>query len=200
MTSGVAILFPPDPLERLNSYAIWSQTQDGREWLATPRPGLDHCVAAANKFQPEAANSALIAAVTSGSRSLTAVQLTYLDPDTGAKAKTRIPKQTFGRLGNGAVKLGASDKYGRLGLAEGIETALSATQITSIPWATLGVARLGKIALPDVKTLSVFADNGAVDEALRAAKTYKATGYKVFLSYPADFERKDFNDLLRQRQ
>jgi hypothetical protein len=47
-----------------------------------------------------------------------------------------------------------------LGLAEGIETALSAMQLTGVPvWASLGGARLHRVELPpEVKEVHVFLD------------------------------------------
>ena len=104
------------------------------------------------KFLPRAharwAVPALIAAIEGIDGRLTAVVCTYLDPDTGRKADVRAPRKVFGRLRSGAVRLHMPDGNGRLGLAEGIETALSAFELTGIPcWAVIGV-RLGRIALP----------------------------------------------------
>jgi hypothetical protein len=55
---------------------------------------------------------------------------------------------TRGWLGRGAVQLNPPCD-GELGLAEGVESALSATQLHGIPcWATLGAPRLSAIDLP----------------------------------------------------
>jgi putative DNA primase/helicase len=67
---------------------------------------------------------------------------------------------THGWKGSGAVRLGQPTN-GELGLAEGLETALSATQLTGKPcWATLGADQLPKVAIPDgVRKVVIFADN-----------------------------------------
>jgi putative DNA primase/helicase len=68
------------------------------------------------------------------------------------------PNITFGALERGAVRLAAAGKI--LGIAEGVESGLSAQQLFNVPcWATLG-CRLASIAIPIcVKELHVFADN-----------------------------------------
>lgn len=144
---------------------------------------------------------ALIAAVQGLDGRVTAVQCTYLNPDTGAKADVRAPRKIFGRMHNGAVRLHMPDRSGLLGLAEGVETALSVFELTGIPcWATLGAHRLARIALPpDVREVHIFRDNDLAGEsaATAAANLYLAEGYKVFLSHPGNAKHKDMNDLLR---
>ncbi|MFX5964691.1 toprim domain-containing protein, partial [Acinetobacter baumannii] len=65
-------------------------------------------------------------------------------------------------LGTGAVRL-AFPRGGRLGLAEGIETALSAIELFGVPcWATLGNERFGLVTIPEsVRELHLFVDNDA---------------------------------------
>ena len=78
-----------------------------------------------------------------------AVHRTFLDPAEARLADFERPKRALGSLQNGAVRLTAP-RDGRLGLAEGIETALSAMQIFRVPcWATLGNERFGKPSNPD---------------------------------------------------
>ena len=112
--------------------------------------------------------------------------------------QTKGPNQhgrTHGWLSNGAVQLTPCGS--ELGLAEGIETALSATQIHGIPcWAVLGAVRLEKIGLPGkIKRLHLFADN---DEPGRAAAERAITRYsnhvKIKVWMPP--EGLDFNDVL----
>ena len=71
-------------------------------------------------------------------------------------------------MGAGAVQLAWPDDV--LGIAEGIETALSAAQLFGIPtWACLGASRMATVKIPDsVKTVRIFADN---DEAGRRPPT-----------------------------
>jgi hypothetical protein len=59
----------------------------------------------------------------------------------GAKAAVSVPRRTVGSLYDGAVRLAAATNM--LGLAEGVETALAAWQLSRIPcWACLGASRM----------------------------------------------------------
>ncbi len=80
---------------------------------------------------------ALVAGVTNGDGKFIAVHRTYLKLDGSGKAAVSAPKMALGSLQDGAVRLGRAGKV--LGLAEGIETALSAQQLFELPvWAVLG--------------------------------------------------------------
>lgn len=132
-----------------------------------------------------------------------AMQRTWLMRDGKAKAPVQPNKMTLGPMAGGAVRLFAADE--RLGLAEGIETALSAAQLYSIPvWACLSANRLAKIELPQtLRVLMIFADNGEVGrrEAWAAAESYEQRGLHVEIITPdahfADRAPGDFNDVLR---
>jgi hypothetical protein len=91
---------------------------------------------------------------------LVAVQRTFLDLEPPRLALMPGPRRGLGRLGQGAVRL-RMPAGGTLGLAEGIETALSASQLSGLAcWATLGSARFGRLAIPDgVERLILFLDN-----------------------------------------
>lgn len=130
-----------------------------------------------------------------------AVQLTYLDPESCDKADVRLQRQTFGMMGNSAVRLSAPrDRF--LGLAEGVETALSVMQLFNVPcWACLSAARLGKIKIPKgVRTVCIFADNDepGLDAARKAVRVYRSWGYSVEVRYPKQHGY-DFNDVLLKR-
>jgi hypothetical protein len=109
---------------------------------------------------------------------------------------------SYGWLGYGAVRL-AEPVDGELGLAEGVETALSATQLTGVPcWATLGARRLDAVALPPgLGRIHLFGDN---DDAGRAAVERATARYcdverhKVRRWWPPS-RHKDFNDVIRHR-
>ena len=115
---------------------------------------------------------AMIAAVRTDAH-LMAIHRTFLRPNGYAKADIFKPKRAIGSMGTGAVRLFAPDN-GVLGLAEGIESALSATQLSGIPaWATLGNERFGIVTIPEsVKTLYLFVDHDAGGN-LAAAKAHK---------------------------
>ena len=133
-----------------------------------------------------------------------AVQRTFLDPKEPKKAPVTKPKLSKGGMGTGAVRLRPAGQM--LGLAEGIETALSARQLYSIPvWATLSAMRLSKIEMPDgVEQITIFADTGEVGrkEAFKAAEIYEHKGYAAEVIFPgAHFqgENNDFNSILQAR-
>lgn len=143
---------------------------------------------------------ALIAALQDSGGNITAVQRIFLDPATGKKAEpAKEAKRTKGPMHDGAVRLG---KPGRiLGIAEGVETALSASQIYSLPvWAALG-ARMKAIKLPaEVEEVMIFRDNGAagLDMAVAAAELWEDQGRRVMIEAPPA-ELGDWNDVLKAR-
>lgn len=138
---------------------------------------------------------ALCAALLSPDHAVSGVQLTLLHDGGHGKANIINPRRTFGSLGHGAVRLGAAGEV--LGLAEGIETALSATTMTQIPvWACLGAARMASVAIPHcVRELHVFGD---ADDPGRAAAERVAAGrhhFAVVKTFPPS-GCKDWNDAL----
>jgi len=106
-------------------------------------------------YVPRISFPGLIAAVQRPDRQIIACQVTWLDP--GGKAKVSTPRKTIGRLGSGAVRLGPAGDA--LGVAEGVESALSAMQVFGVQaWASLGAHRIHKIVIPNgVRDLLVFA-------------------------------------------
>ncbi|MEM8633659.1 MAG: toprim domain-containing protein [Pseudomonadota bacterium] len=104
---------------------------------------------------------AMIASV-SLDEGLVAIHRTFLSKSGGAKAAFKNPKRALGSLGAAAVRLFAPAD-GRLGLAEGIESAMSAYALTGIPtWATLGNERFGLVSIPEsVTELHLFVDHDA---------------------------------------
>ena len=123
-----------------------------------------------------------------------AVQTTFLTRH-GTKAPVASPRITTGMLGAGAVRFAKPDDV--LGLAEGIETALSAQQLTGIPtWACLGATRMHRVVIPEhIRELHLFGDNDDAgrDAVNRAA--YQNRERRVVLRFPPD-TCNDWNDLL----
>lgn len=92
-----------------------------------------------------------------------AIHRTFLSGN--AKADFDKPKRALGALGEAAVRLFAPAS-GKLGLAEGIESAMSAYALAGIPtWATLGNERFGLVSVPEsVTELHLFVDHDAGGE------------------------------------
>jgi putative DNA primase/helicase len=143
---------------------------------------------------------ALIAAVSGNDRRILAVQVTWLDPATAGKANVKPHRRTFGAMDRGAVRLGMAGDT--LGLAEGVETALAACELTGIvTWATLGAARLDRVQIPDgVQWLHIFGDADPAGWATaEAAADRLGRRHQVRLHWPPD-THKDFNDALKAKQ
>lgn len=140
---------------------------------------------------------AMLAAVTTDI-GVVAVHRTFLDVASGTLAGFERPKRALGSLGCGAVRL-APPVQGRLGLAEGIESALSAMQLFGIPcWATLGNERFGLVSVPEsVRELYLFIDNdaGGTLAEERARKAYAAPDRVIHSRAPAS-PGFDWNDEL----
>lgn len=128
---------------------------------------------------------------------LVGIHRTYLDPAHDKLAALEAPRAGLGRFGGGAVRLGGVAP--RLGLAEGIETALSATALFGIPcWATLGTERFRHVTLPDmVEELLLFLDGDAGGRRAErlAREAHRERGLPIHARYPAAGE--DWNDVLR---
>lgn len=146
------------------------------------------------RFRP-----ALIAAVR-GEAGIVAVHRTFLDPRRQGVAAAGNRKCALGPLGRGAVRLGGVAP--KLGLAEGIETALSASALFDVPcWATLGTERFRHVALPEeVTELLLFLDN---DEGGRRAEALAREANGHIPSIEAHYPRRrgdDWNDVLGARE
>jgi hypothetical protein len=104
----------------------------------------------------------------------------------------------LGRPGQGAVMLAPATDT--LGLAEGIETALSAILLLGIPvWATLGNERLPHIAIPDTVTCLILLpdnDRGGRVGAAKAAEAHAMPGRTIETLWPPQ-GLNEWNDFLR---
>lgn len=153
-------------------------------------PRTPHGAAPLTCYRP-----AVIAAVRDDT-GIVGIHRTFLDPATGAPASLARPKLALGSLGNGAVRLGGVAAC--LGLAEGIETALSVMQLFGLPcWATLGAERFAQVSLPgEVRCLFLFLDNdqgGRRAEAL--ARRHYSSLQQIEIRRPQDVGF-DWNDVL----
>ena len=130
-----------------------------------------------------------------------ALHRTYLADDGAAKAPINNPRKMLGSTGRGAVRL-ADIANGLLGLAEGIETALSVMAACPhlLVWATLSASNLEQVALPpEIARIVILADHdgsGAGQRAAEAAAHRLSTeGRRVWIAVPPK-KGEDFNDLL----
>jgi hypothetical protein len=145
------------------------------------------------RFRP-----ALIAAVRLGGRVI-GIQRIFLDAEASCLAPDLLDaKLTLGRPLAGAVMLQPPGPI--LGLAEGVETALSAAILLGIPvWAALGNERLHQIALPPVmERLILLPDNdagGRLGER-RAREAYLRDDRHIDTIWPWGDEN-DWNDVLQ---
>jgi putative DNA primase/helicase len=142
---------------------------------------------------------ALVAAVVIEGRTdqCVAIHRTFLRPDGRGKADLDPDKMTLGPCKGGAVPLAPAGPV--LGVAEGIETALSFMQATGIPtWAALSAGGIRNLILPaEVSEVVIAADPDVVGirAAHDAARRWLAEGRLVRIARPP--VGSDFNDLLR---
>jgi hypothetical protein len=134
----------------------------------------------------------MIAAVHQPYHGVTAIQKTPIKPDF-----SRGDRMTKGPLGTGAVRLGAPQEV--MGIAEGVETALSAQMLTGMSvWASLGGKRLHNVELPPfVREVHIFADNDTPgrEAAYRASDAHRALGRDVEIRRPPE-RYKDYNEFV----
>ncbi|MET0241354.1 MAG: toprim domain-containing protein [Sphingobium sp.] len=158
-----------------------------------PRAGLK--IGARLSFRP-----AIIAAVREGT-ALVALQRLFLDPR-GHRLAVDLPepRRTLGRPFGGAVQLRPAGQI--LGLAEGVETAMSAAALLGIPvWSVLGAERLHQIAIPkSVERLVLLPDKDLPGRraAGRSLDMYRSQGLACALLWPWR-DMNDWNDVLLDR-
>jgi hypothetical protein len=156
-------------------------------------PRTPHGPKPLTRFRP-----ALIAAVRDEA-GVVAVHRTFLSPRGRRGPHRPQDKCGLGPFGRGAVRLGAAAP--RLGLAEGIETALSASALFQLPcWAVLGCERFALVALPtEVRELLLFLDN---DAGGRRGEALARESFTDLVSIAAHYPERagaDWNDVLRAR-
>lgn len=142
---------------------------------------------------------AMIAAVETD-LGLVAIQRTFLDPLDILRKPILKPKVSLGLLGSAAIRLAAAND--ELGLAEGIEDALSAMAWFGTPtWALGGVERLAFVAIPEkVRRVIVYADRGRAAERLLTKARDHLTGNDRELVVRVPEYHDDWNDAWRASQ
>lgn len=108
-------------------------------------------------------------------------------------------KKMLGTARGGVVRLHALSEHIRI--AEGIETALSASQLfNTVVWATLSRGGVGTFpVLNGVKRLTVFADNDApgLEAALKCCRRYQSAGIDAEIRRPPSTDT-DWNDFVQK--
>jgi putative DNA primase/helicase len=154
-------------------------------------PRVPHGRTPLTRFRP-----ALVAAVRDET-GVVAIHRSFLEHRGGGVAPLLSGRAGLGRFGRGAVRLGGAAH--RLGLAEGIETALSATALFGVPcWVALGTERFRVVALPpEVRELLLFLDHDSGGRrAERLARDAFAHLPLIEAHYPP-VPGEDWNDVLR---
>ena len=110
-------------------------------------------------------------------------------------------KRNLGPTRDGAVNFGKILEGDTVIECEGVESALSLWQATSIPTiAVLSGDALGRAALPtNIKRVIIHAEHGTEKFAIAGAERRAAAGLEVSLAASPDASLKDANDLLQAR-
>lgn len=153
---------------------------------------------------------AIVCAIRNKEGQLITLHRIYLTP-TGKKAKVPDPKKMMPvpddlTVTGAAIQLGNPDE-GILGVAEGVETALSAYRATQIPvWATVNATLMEAFEVPKgVHTVLIWADKDKSLTGEKSASVLKARlermGIQVFilvpkLPIPSRAKGVDWNDVL----
>lgn len=130
---------------------------------------------------------ALVARISDGEDRLTAVELTYLDPNGRLASGLRLPRKTVGQVPAGsAVRLAPAAREMLVG--EGVVTTLSAMDRFQLPgWALMAANNLAAWTPPSpVRRLLIAADRGAVGEsaAARLGRRLALFGVEVRIGLP----------------
>lgn len=141
---------------------------------------------------------AMIAAVRDES-GLVGVHRTFLGTAQNHPEVAVTAKLALGCLAGGAVRL-APFPDDILGLAEGIETALSVSQLFRVPcWATLGTERFRHVVVPaSVRRVILYldSDRGGRRAERLARGFYAHASFSIEAIYPKN-QGEDWNDVLR---
>jgi len=154
----------------------------------------------------------LMVAARSAEGEITAVQITYLDPETAEKAKIEVPKKSFGMIKGSAVIIQEADLKDKeleptvLFVAEGVETALSLKEagLRGTIKASLGLSNIRRLVPENPITHIVLcADHDTPGSP--AAKSFEKSvselpgrGFTVTVIKPEKL-KEDFNDVLKEK-
>jgi len=142
---------------------------------------------------------AMVAAVQDGKRKMCGIHRTFLQHDGSGKALVASAKKMAGVVWGGGVRL--CHAASTLGVAEGIETALSVRMVTGLPvWVAGSLGNMAAIELPPVVKDLILCVDGDGDQAAleknleKAFSFHAARGCQVRVARPPT--GMDFNDML----
>jgi putative DNA primase/helicase len=153
---------------------------------------------------------AMVAAITAPDGNHIATHLTFLNMTCSGKTVLEPDKIIVGSPSGGAVRLSAVPADGTIGLAEGIESALSAAEMHSMPvWSAANTSVMGAFIPPEgIRRVVIFADRDKLNKAgyragQRAAEKLarRLTGCSIDweIRYPGEGVN-DFNDELARKR
>jgi len=141
-----------------------------------------------------------------GAQRYVTMHRTFLRADGSGKAEMQSPRKLMpGEVPEGSCVMLSRYNGGALGIAEGIETAMSASAIYGLPvWAAINSTLLAKWSPPDgCEEVAVFGDNdvkfGGQAAAFALAHRLAVKGLAVSVHIP-DQPGIDFNDIARTRK
>lgn len=140
-----------------------------------------------------------------GEAKFVSMHRTFLKPDGSGKAEMAAPRKMMpGTLPEGACVMLSEFKGGALGIAEGIETALSASALYQMPvWAALNAAMLRKWLPPEgCDEVAIFGDNdaGFAGQAAAYGLGYSLTGKVRVTVHIPDTTGEDWNDVWQRKR
>lgn len=167
---------------------------------------LDAARSAALRFHPRMTSlddcvrrPALLAALTDDEGAVQGVQATLLSAHGAAKAALATPRRVIGRLMGGSVRLQQAGST--LVVAEGVETALSASAALGLPaWSALTAGNLAAFEPPlQVSRLVIAPDSDAAGrQAAALLQARLAQTIEVDFAWPPE-GFKDWNDWARAK-
>lgn len=166
-----------------------------------PRSGFDDIFFHPNlPHWPEKTNlPAMLGVVRNKDAEVIGIHRTFLDKKIPRKAEVVPAKMMLGNVNGGAVRLFAARQ--KVGIAEGIETAMAANKLFGIPvWAALSCSGMMNVEFPDhIKEVIICADHdeAGIAAATKLQKRLTETGILVSVAIPRQAGW-DFNDQLLQ--
>lgn len=140
-----------------------------------------------------------------GSDKFVSMHRTFLKPDGSGKADMPSPRKMMpGALPDGACVALSDFSGGTLGIAEGIETAMSASALYGLPvWAALNTTMLQKWTPPEgCDEVAIFGDNDASfgGQAAAYGLAYRLAGKVPVNVHIPDAVGEDWNDVWQRHR